>query len=149
MPDIRSPFLSSGYSPVIQISSDTTEGSSATVVQLKQGLVRRIQCFQINSDRSAYLSHILYAHRKRPSLIVQEIEIVNPSEQSLDLDFQRKKQSIEHDYKQLDEEDVQFDVSKETYQMTTNQISTRPHHYILFVIIQTKILSNSHVKARR
>lgn len=149
LPDIRSPFISSGYSPVIQISSDTWQTSSATVVQIKQGLVRRIQCFQINSDRPAYLTHILYAHRKRPSLIIQEIEIVNPSGYSLDLNFQQKKQSSDHDYKQIDEEDVQFDASKEIYQMTTNQISARQHHYILFVIIKPKILSNSRVKARR
>ena len=149
LPDIRSPFISSGYSPVIQISSDTWQVSSASVVQIKQGLVRRIQCFQFNPERPASVTHTLYAHRKRPSLIIQEIDILNPSENALDLNFQRKKQSLEHDYKQLEEEDVQFDTSKEIYQMTTSQISTRPHHVILFVTIQNKLLSDSHVKAGR
>lgn len=149
LPDIRSPFISSGSSPVIQITSDTWDVSSASVVQIKQGLVRRIQCFQYSSQRPASVTHTLYAHRKRPSLIIQEIDILNPSETALDLDFQRKKQSLDHDYKQLEEDDVQFDTSKDIYQMTTSQISTRPHHVILFVTIKNKILSNSHVKAGR
>ncbi len=147
--DIRSPFISTGYSPVIQISSDTWEVSSATIVQMKQGLVRRIQCFKFSSERSAFVTHVLYAHRKRSSLIIQEIEITNPSEHTLDLDVQRKKQIDDHDYKQIDQEDIQFDSTKDIYQMTTNQISTRQHNFILFVFITNKILSNIHIKPGR
>lgn len=147
--DIRSPFISSGYSPVIQISSDTWESSSATVLEIKQGLVRRIQCLKFSNERSAYVTHLLYAHRKRSSLIIQEIDIINPSEHTLDLDLQRKKQIFENDFQQLNEQDVQFDTTKELYLMTTNQISIRQHHFIIFVILTNKIISNNHVKPGR
>lgn len=116
---------------------------------MKQGLVRRIQCLKFSNERSAYVTHLLYTHRKRSSLIVQEIDIINPSEHTLDLDIQRKKQLFENDVKQLDEEDVQFDSIKDIFLMTTNQISIRQHNFIIFVILTNKIISNSHVKSRR
>jgi hypothetical protein len=147
--DIRSSFIFSGYSPVIQITSDTWEVSSATVLQMKQGLVKRIQCIKFISGRSAFVTHVLYAHRKRSSLIIQEIEIINPSEYALDLDVKRNKQINENDVKQIDQEDIQFDSTKDIYYMTTNQISTRQHNIILFVLITNKILSNIHIKPGR
>ncbi len=134
---------------MIEISSDTWEGSSATIVQMKQGLVRRIQCFKFSSERSAYLTHLLYAHRKRPSLIIQELDIINPSEHTLDLDLQRKNQINENELKQIADEDIQFDSTKDLFQMTTNQIATRQHTFIIFVILTNKILSTSHVKPGR
>ncbi|CAF1281560.1 unnamed protein product [Adineta steineri] len=143
--DIRSPFISSGYSPIVQISSDTWEASSATIVQMKQGLVRRIQCFKFSKERSAYVTHLLYAHRQRTSLIIQEIEIINPTEHTLDIDLQQKSQISKTDFKQLDQQDVQFDSTKDIYLMTTNQISTRQNNLIIFVIITNKIIINSHV----
>jgi len=147
--DIRSSVISSGYSPVIEISSDTWEGSSATIVQMKQGLVRRIQCLKFSKERSAYVTHLLYAHRKRSSLIIQEIDIINPSEHTLDLNLQRKKQIYENDFQEIDQQDIQFDSTKDIFLMTTNQISTRQHNFIIFVLITNKIISNSHVKPGR
>jgi trehalose/maltose hydrolase-like predicted phosphorylase len=134
---------------VIRISSDTWEASSATVLQMSQGLVRRIQCFKFISGRSAFATHVLYAHRKRSSLIIQDIEIINPSEYALDLDVQINKRINENEFKQLDQDDIQFESTKEIYQMTTNQISARQHNVILFVIITNKILSNIHMKPSR
>jgi hypothetical protein len=116
---------------------------------MKQGLVRRIQCLKFSNERSAYVTHLLYAHRKRPSLIIQEIDIINPSEHTLDLDLQRKKQIYENDLKELEQEDVQFDSTKDIYQMTTNQISIRQHNFIIFVTLTNKIITNSHIKPGR
>jgi hypothetical protein len=147
--DIRSPFISSGYSPIVQISSDTWEGSSATIVQIKQGLVRRIQCYKFSKERSAFVTHLLYAHRKRPSLIIQEIEIMNPSEHTLDLDIQQKNSIIKNDLKQIDQQNVEFDLTKGSFLMTTYQLPIRQHYFIIFVIITNKIISNSHVKPGR
>jgi hypothetical protein len=116
---------------------------------MKQGLVRRIQCYKISKERSAFVTHLLYAHRKRPSLIIQEVEIMNPSEHTLDLDIQRKKQIFKNDFKQLDEQDVEFDSTKDLFSMTTNQLTVRQHSFLIFVIITNKIISNSHVKPGR
>jgi hypothetical protein len=113
---------------------------------MKQGLVRRIQCFKFSKEHSAYVTHLLYAHRQRSSLIVQEIDIMNPSEHTLDLDLQQSRQISKTDFKQLDQQDVQFDSTKEIFLMTTNQISTRQNNFIIFVLITNKIISNSHIK---
>jgi len=116
---------------------------------MNQGLVRRIQCFKISETRSAYVTHLLYAHRRRSSLIIQEIDIINPSEQTFDLDFQQKKQISTNDIKQLDKQEIEFDSSKHTFLMITNQISIRQHNSIIYVIITNKEISNSHIKPNR
>ncbi|CAF3570941.1 unnamed protein product [Rotaria sordida] len=145
--DIRSPFISSGYSPIVRISSNTWEDSSATMMQMKEGLVRRIQCFKISKERSAHVTHLLYTHRKRPSLIVQEIDITNPSEHTLDLDLKQKNQISTNDLKQLNQQDIQFDTTKDIFIMITNQLSIRQHNFIIYVILTHKIISNSHIKS--
>lgn len=116
---------------------------------MKQGLVRRIQCFKFSQERSAHITHTLYAHRQRPSLIVQDIEIINPSEHTLDLELKQNHQILKTDVKQLNEQDVQFDSSKDIYLMTTNQISTRQNHVVICVILTNKVISNVHVKPGR
>lgn len=131
------------------MSSNIWEDSSATMVQMNQGLVRRIQCFKINEERSAYVTHLLYAHRYRPSLIVQEIDIINPSEQTFDLDYQQNKQTSKNDVKQLDKQQVAFKTSKDEFIMITNQISIRQHNSIIYVIITNKDIASSHVKPNR
>jgi len=147
--DIRSPFIASGYSPVVHMSSNIWEDSSATVIQMNQGLIKRIQCFKISEERSTYVTHLLYAHRRRSSLIIQEIDIINPSEQTFDLDFQQKKQILTNDIKQIDKQDIEFDSIKEKFIMITNQISIRQHHSIIYVIITNKDIPSSHVKPNR
>ena len=147
--DIRVPFLSSGYSSIVRISSDTWEDSRATILNMKQGVARRIQCFKFSQERSAYVTHLLYAHRRRPSLIIQEIDIINPSEHNLDLNVHQTKLSLKHDFKLIDEEEVQFDSSTATFEIKTIQISARQHHTILCTIISTKISSNKRVKPGR
>ncbi|CAF3573637.1 unnamed protein product [Rotaria sp. Silwood1] len=139
-------FISSSYSPIIQISSKIWEDSSATIIQMNHGLVRRLQCFQISEVHSAYVTHTLYAHRCRSSLIIQEIDIINPSDQTLDLDFQQKTQKSGNDIKQLDLQVLQIDSTKDTYLMTTYQIITRQHNSSICVILTKKIISSTHIK---
>ncbi|CAF0976808.1 unnamed protein product [Rotaria sordida] len=144
--DPSTPFISSGYSPIIQISSKIWQDSSSTIIQMNQGLVKRLQCFKISEERSAYVTHMLYVHRYRPSLIIQEIDIINPSDQTLDLDFQHKTQISGNDIKQLDTQEFQIDSFKDTYFITTYQITTRQHNSTIFVIINNKIISSAHIK---
>jgi hypothetical protein len=131
------------------MTSNIWEDSSATVIQMNQGLIKRIQCFKISEERSTYVTHLLYAHRRRSSLIIQEIDIINPSEQTFDLDFQQKKQILTNDIKQIDKQDIEFDSIKEKFIIITNQISIRQHHSIIYVIITNKDIPSSHVKPNR
>jgi hypothetical protein len=147
--DIRPSFISSGFSPVLQISSNIWEYSSASVIHMNHGLIRRIQCFKISETHSAYVTHLLYAHRRRSSLIIQEIDIINPSEQTLDLEIQQKKQITTHDITELDKRDVTFESVQDKFLMITNQISARQHNSIIYVVITNKDISNRHVKPNR
>jgi len=116
---------------------------------MNHGLVRRIQCFKINEAHSAYVTHLLYAHRRRSSLIIQEIDIINPSEQTLDLDIQQKRQITTNDITQLDKKELTFPSVQDKFLMITNQISIRQHQSIIYVLITNKDISNSHVKPNR
>lgn len=116
---------------------------------MNQGLVRRIQCFKVNDGRSAYVTHSFYAHRSRPSLIIQEIDIINPSDQTLDLDFIQKPQVAKKDVKQLDQQEIEMKSSKVTFRMITYRISTRQHNAIIAVIITNALASSSHIKPDR
>jgi flagella basal body P-ring formation protein FlgA len=113
---------------------------------MKQGLIRRIQCFKFNEARSAYVTHLLYAHRQRPSLIIQEINIINPTEQTFDFDFQQKKRTTKSDTKLIEKQNIQFESSKEKFLMTTNQVSIQEHYSIIFVIITNQLIASSQVK---
>ena len=146
MPDIDTPFISTGYAPVVQIFSSVWAESSATMVHMNQGLVRRIQCFKNSDIHSASVTHTLYAHRRRPSLIIQEINILNPSEQTLDLKYETKKQISTDGITQLDQQDLTLESVQGAFLMTTNQISIRQHKSIIYVLITNKDLPDSHVQ---
>lgn len=103
----------------------------------------------MNDARSAYATHLLYAHRRRPSLIIQEIDIVNPSEQTLDLDLRISKQNVGNGIKRLDKQELQLDASKEKFIVTASRIALRQHNSIICVIITSQIPSNSHIKPDR
>jgi hypothetical protein len=74
---------------------------------------------------------------------------MNPTDQTLDLEFRQKKSTLKGDMKQLAEKDVEFDSSKDKFIMTTYQIPIRQHNSIIFVIITNKDISDSHIKPNR
>ena len=116
---------------------------------MDQGLVRRIHCFHINEKYSASVTHLLYAHRLRSSLIIQEIDIVNPSEQTFDLQFQQNKQISSNDIIQLDQQELTISPSSDKFLMITNQISIRQHQFLIYVVLTNKNILDSQVKSNR
>ena len=150
MPNISGiTFIPIGYSPVIQISLNIWQDSSATILQMNKGLIRRFQCFKIKDRYSFHVNHLLYAHRRRSSLIIQEINIQNPSDQTLNVNFIQNKQTSNFDLRQLHQQDIQFDSSKDRFEMVTYQILVRKQHSIICVIISKKIISNQRIKPAR
>ena len=148
IPDVNTPFISSGYTPVVQISSNVWDESSATMVHMNQGLVRRVQCFKITEIHSATVTHLLYTHRRHPSLIMQEIDIHNPSEQTLDLKYAQKHQMSTSGITQLDQQDLTFPSTQGNFLMITNQIALDHHQSIIYTLISSKDLPESHVQPR-
>ncbi|CAF0867941.1 unnamed protein product [Didymodactylos carnosus] len=147
-------FVSTAYSPLVQITSDTWHESSANVLQMRTGLVRRISCFKHDGTKSAYVKHLLYAHRTKPSLLIQEVEISNPSDYTLDLDFKQIDETKSSTTtKQLDQQDISFtsDVSSsnDLFTLTTSQISVRPHNnnFVIMVTLSQKLrTTQAHIK---
>lgn len=140
IPDTNSSFLSSGYSPLIDISSKRSDDTRATVLHMKEGYLRRFQCVPMLDRRFAHVSHRLYVHRRRPSLIVQDIEIVNPSDESLVLNLRTKHAK---------QQEMKLDSHKETFLLTTDRISLRQHRSIVFVVLTSQLLLESPVKPQR
>lgn len=118
------------------------------MVQMNQGLVRRVQCFKINAMHSASVTHLLYTHRRRPSLIIQEIDIHNPSEQTLDLTYGQKHQISTSGITQLDRQDLTLPSTEGSFLMITNQISLGHHQSIIYTLLTGKDLPDSHVQPR-
>lgn len=147
--DTRSNFITTGFSPIVHIASDTWEDANGVVIQMNQGAVRRVQCFKLSQERSAFASHLLYVHRIRPSIIVQEIELINPSEHMLDLEFRTTKDHTRNDLKLIEEKDFPLDFSKDTYLLKILQISMRQHNSIICVILSPKIPENTRIKPDR
>ena len=140
IPDTNSSFLSSGYSPLLEISSKRSDESRATVLHMKEGFLRRFHCIPMNDRRLAHVSHRLYVHRRRPSLIVQDIELVNPSDESLELSFRTKR---------ANQQEIKLDSQKETFLLTADRISLRDHRSIVFVVLTSQLRLDSPLKPQR
>lgn len=74
------------YNPVTQISSDILNFKEINVIEFLPGLVNRIKCFQINSD-CITITHTVFAHRIRPSVLIEEISLNNPTKESVTFDL--------------------------------------------------------------
>jgi hypothetical protein len=129
--------------------STIEKASRATILHMKQGFVERIECFQVDEDYSAHVTHRVYIHRRRPSLIIQYIDIFNPTERTLEFHLEVKRSSMSNHLKQLDEQNIQIGSLKEFYRMITNQLPMKQHMSLIFVIITSKSPTNSFVKSGR
>jgi hypothetical protein len=70
------------YNPLVQVYSDTLSRAEASVTEIRNGLVHLHQCFQDGIECFS-IQNTLYAHRTRPSLLVEEVLFSNPSKDSV------------------------------------------------------------------
>jgi hypothetical protein len=72
------------FHPIVSLSTENSVGHrESTVVEYFSGLVHRFQCF----ENGVVVSYTYYAHRKMPSVFVQEIQITNTKNQLIDVDL--------------------------------------------------------------
>ncbi|CAF0948843.1 unnamed protein product [Brachionus calyciflorus] len=73
------------YNPLSQIYSDSMAKKEVTYVDVLNGLVGKIQCYQDKQD-CIEISNTVYAHRTRPSILIEEIVLNNPTKESITFD---------------------------------------------------------------
>ncbi|CAG0883181.1 unnamed protein product [Darwinula stevensoni] len=74
------------FHPLVQISVEGVTAWEAIIVLYKQGVVKRFQCFPV-WDGVADVTYVSYVHRLFPSVLVQEVKILNPTGIDLTLDL--------------------------------------------------------------
>ncbi|CAJ0952812.1 unnamed protein product, partial [Mesorhabditis belari] len=88
-PGSRVLSLSSSFSPLVNIElPESWSKKSAEITDFEKGEWRRIHCYDIGND-CACIEERIYAHATRPSLVVQDIQIVNPTNNALQVKFSR------------------------------------------------------------
>lgn len=96
----RALSLQSKYYPLVSVNLDEYKTSDATALNIHHGLAEKIQCFEVDKG---WRSHCLtvetkvYASRTRPSVLVQDIKIINPSKNSIVVNIDQVEQTgLEH-----------------------------------------------------
>lgn len=80
-----------GFYPFVTVTSDSVPVESV-ITDFKNGILKKIQCYLVMDECVCVLS-TLYAHRTRKNVLMQEIQITNPTRGSLDLKIERKDSS--------------------------------------------------------
>lgn len=99
----KSLSLNLKYNPLVQVYSDTLTKMETSVTDFKRGIVHLHQCYQDNKECFS-IENTLYAHRARPSLLVEEVTFSNPSKEAVTFDvlqmgeknWNHSRTSIEH-----------------------------------------------------
>lgn len=68
--------------PLVSVSYGNRPYKESTVVEYRNGIVHRFQCFQ-----DFYVGYEYYAHRSIPAILVQEIKITNIRNQLAEVDL--------------------------------------------------------------
>lgn len=79
------------YYPVVSTKIINAKAKEATLLNIKEGIAYKLQTVQTGGWRSKcnYVESRLYAHRARPSVLVQDIRISNPSKRTLFIEFEQ------------------------------------------------------------
>lgn len=91
------------YNPLVQIYSDRLKSSETTVTDFKRGMAHLLQCYQFEK-KCVSIQNSLYAHRIRPSLLIEEVTLNNPTKESItfnilqmgDMNWNHSKTRIEN-----------------------------------------------------
>ncbi|XP_022339612.2 uncharacterized protein KIAA2013 homolog [Crassostrea virginica] len=79
------------YYPVVSTKIINTKAKEASLLNIREGIAYKLQTVQSGGWRSKcnYVENRLYAHRGRPSVLIQDIRISNPSKRPLFIEFEQ------------------------------------------------------------
>uniref|UniRef100_A0A069DW18 Putative conserved plasma membrane protein n=1 Tax=Panstrongylus megistus TaxID=65343 RepID=A0A069DW18_9HEMI len=89
-PDAKTLSLPIGWSPLIVPLAHGTK-QEAVATHFPSGIVSRYQCY----GSGLYLSHLIYSHRSRKEVLIQEMKIANPTSAPLVLSLDIQVRSLE------------------------------------------------------
>ncbi|XP_063851552.1 uncharacterized protein KIAA2013 homolog isoform X2 [Scylla paramamosain] len=69
------------FRPIALVSLDGQESHEALVTEYRSGIVHRLQSWKQPGGAALDVMYQTYAHRSLPSLLLQDIKVVNPSDQ--------------------------------------------------------------------
>ncbi|ELU16232.1 hypothetical protein CAPTEDRAFT_221835 [Capitella teleta] len=75
------------FYPIISINIDGYKSSEAHVTDIRSGLVYRVQCFEAGSGYCINAASQFYVHKTRPSVLIQEFRIENPTDRAVTIDM--------------------------------------------------------------
>lgn len=74
------------HNPLVQVYSENYPKKETSVTEFKRGIVHLIQCYQKNKECIS-VENTLYAHRTRPSLLIEEVILNNPTKEPITFDI--------------------------------------------------------------
>ncbi|XP_048727700.2 uncharacterized protein KIAA2013 homolog [Ostrea edulis] len=79
------------YYPVVSTKIINSKAREASLLNVREGIAYNLKTVQTEGWRSKcnYVESRLYAHRSRPSVLVQDIRISNPSKRPLFIEFEQ------------------------------------------------------------
>ncbi|CAI4222065.1 unnamed protein product [Auanema sp. JU1783] len=79
----------SGFTPFIVTSMEgNRETAESLVTDFKNGIVRKIMCFSVNNECACVLRSY-FAHRTRPNVLIEDVQIINPTKASFTIQVSR------------------------------------------------------------
>lgn len=82
----KSLSLNINYNPLAQVYIEALTKSETSVVDYKKGIVRLFKCYQNGPDCFS-VENVLFAHRSRPSVLIEEVIFNNPTKESVTFDI--------------------------------------------------------------
>lgn len=129
----KTSFVPTNFSPLVRISLADSKEFSATIHHFRRAFVEQIQCFEF--DEKISTSNRIFVHRTRPSLLIQQINLINPTDKTIEFDLRRSSG------KSSNEKTLKIDENKENFLVQNFQIGS-----IRLVVIQNEISSKISVK---
>lgn len=77
------------WHPIVTVKYDKLPHKSATAIHFSHGVVYKYECYK----NGLCVTYQHYAHRTLPNILVQEIEVSNPTSETIKLELFQLKQS--------------------------------------------------------
>lgn len=75
------------YNPLTYVYYDSWTKNEAIVIEFDNALVHRIQSYENDDNKCFTIKNTLFTSRLRPSVIIEEINLYNPTREILNLDI--------------------------------------------------------------
>lgn len=90
------------YYPLVNVHADEYSSKDATVLNIHHGIAEKIQCFEVDKgwrSNCLMVESQVYASRTRPSLLVQDLKLTNPSKNSVVVNIDQAGEADWHNAK--------------------------------------------------